>query len=82
MTMPFSLFCDTSISKAFDRALLKGLIYKLGKYGFSGNILSWLPDFLTDRTQQVKLKSTISTVRDVRAGKPQGSVLGPLLFLV
>ena len=73
-------FCD--ISKAFDRVWLKGLIYKLEKYGFSGNILSWLSDYLTDRTQQVKLKSSISTVRKVMAGVPQGSVLGPLLFLV
>ena len=41
-----------------------------------------MSDYLTDRTQQVKLKSSISTVRKVMAGVPQGSVLGPLLFLV
>ena len=73
-------FCD--ISKAFDRVWLRGLIYKLEKYGFRGNLLAWLTDYLTDRTQQVKLKSSISIVGRNKAGVPQGSVLGPLLFLI
>ena len=66
----YAFFTFWDISKAFDPALLKGLIYKLGKYGFSGNFLSCLSEYLTDRTQQVKLISTISTVREVKAGVP------------
>ena len=73
-------FCD--ISKAFDRVWIKGLIYKLKHYGFAGNILSWLGDYLQGRTQQVKISSSCSTVGRLLSGVPQGSVLGPLLFLV
>ena len=59
----------------FSHALLVG-------YGFRGNLLAWLTDYPTDRTQQVKLKSSISIVGRNEAGVPQGSVLGPLLFLI
>ena len=72
-------FCD--ISKAFDRVWVKGLIFKLQKYGFRGQILTWLSDYLQNRTQQVKIEHSVSTVGRLWAGVPQGSVLGPLLFL-
>ena len=71
-------FCD--ISKAFDRVWIKGLIFKLEKYGFQGQILSWLSDYLHNRTQQVKIEQSVSTVGKLWAGVPQGSVLGPLFI--
>ena len=66
-------FCD--ISKAFDRVWIKGLIFELEKYGFQGKILSWLSDYLQNRTQQVKIEQSVSTVGKLWAGVPQGSVI-------
>ncbi|KAK3095789.1 hypothetical protein FSP39_019145 [Pinctada imbricata] len=77
----FSCFTFCDISKAFDRVWIKGLIYKLEKYGFKGRILAWISDYLSNRTQQVKLKNSVSSVGFLKSGVPQGSVLGPLLFL-
>ncbi|KAK3090482.1 hypothetical protein FSP39_012209 [Pinctada imbricata] len=78
----FSCFTFCDISKAFDRVWIKGLIHKLDKYGIKGQLLSWLSDYLTDRTQQVKLKNSVSSQGIINSGVPQGSVLGPLLFLI
>lgn len=78
----FSCFTFCDISKAFDRVWIKGLIHKLDKYGFKGHLLSWLSDYLTDRTQQVRLKNSVSSHGRLNSGVPQGSVLGPLLFLI
>lgn len=74
------VFCD--ISKAFDRVWHKGLIKKLNAYGFKGNFLNWLTDYLSNRTQQVIIKNNRSNIGNITAGVPQGSVLGPLLFLI
>ena len=71
-----AIFLD--ISKAFD----KGLIYKLHQYGFSRNLLALLTDFLSKRKQRVVLNGQDSSWADIKAGFPQGSILGPLLFLV
>ena len=73
-------FCD--ISKAFDRVWIKGLLLKLEKYGFTGKLHSWLSSYLTSRKIKVVLNNAISSEGDITAGVPQGSVLGPLLFLV
>ena len=74
------VFCD--ISKAFDRVWHKGLLFKLKQNGIDGVLLDWVADYLTNRKQYVILNSTASDYKDVQAGVPQGSVLGPLLFLV
>ncbi|MCG7877681.1 MAG: reverse transcriptase domain-containing protein [Candidatus Thiodiazotropha endolucinida] len=74
------VFCD--VSKAFDRVWHKGIIFKLRQLGIDGDILSWISDYLKDRRQRVLIKSCMSNFRTVNAGVPQGSVLGPLLFLV
>ena len=75
-----AIFLD--ISKAFDKVWHKGLIYKLRQYGFTGNLLTLLTDFLSNRKQRVVLNRQHSSWADIKAGVPQVSILGPLLFLV
>ena len=70
------------ISKAFDRVWHDGLLYKLEKYGVSGQLLSLLRDFLSGRVQRVTLNGYSSVWKLIQAGVPQGSILGPLLFLI
>ena len=74
------VFCD--ISKAFDKVWHKGLLFKLEKYGFKGDILGWIENYLHDRCQKVMLEGFSSGIECTNAGVPQGSVLGPFLFLI
>jgi len=74
------VFCD--ISKAFDRVWHRGLLFKLQENGIGGNLLTWISSYLNKRSQRVVLHSTESSLRPMNAGVPQGSVLGPLLFLI
>ena len=75
-----AIFCD--ISKAFDRVGHKGLLYKLSSAGISGPLLHWFTDYLDKRKQRVVLPGTASSWTSIKAGVPQCSILGPLLFLV
>ena len=74
------VFCD--ISKAFDRVWHDGLIHKLQCIGIQGPLLLWFKSYLHDRQQRVIVGGKHSSWGYIRAGVPQGSVLGPLLFLV
>ena len=70
------------ISKAFDKVWHQGLHYKLRQNGISGELLNTLTDFLDNRTQRDILNGQYSSWAKVEARVPQGSILGPLLFLI
>ena len=70
------------MSKAFDRVWHEGLIYKLKSYGVTGPLLSLLSNFLSGRYQRVVLNGKTSEWAQIKAGVPQGSILGPLFFLI
>ena len=75
-----TVFCD--ISKAFDCVWHEGLIYKLKAAGVSGDVLRWFQSYLSGRRQRVVLPGSFSEWVYIKAGVPQGSILGPLLFLL
>ncbi len=72
----------TDFSKAFDSVSHRKLIVKMKNVGITGLLLEWIIDFLTDRTQRVRIDGCLSQEVSVVSGVPQGSVLGPILFLI
>ena len=69
-------------SKAFDKVPHERLLSKLNTYGIRNSLLAWIRNFLTQRTQQVVCDGEKSVPKKVISGVPQGTVLGPLLFLL
>ena len=78
--MPITIFMD--LSKAFDTLNHDILIYKLKSYGLSEAALKLMQSYLTNRKQYVEINNTQSTKNDITVGVPQGSILGPLLFII
>ena len=70
------------ISKAFDKVWHAGLLFKLKNMEITEELLIWISNYLSDRQQRVVLQGESSCWSDINAGVPQGSILGPLLFLV
>ena len=78
--LPFSVFLD--LSKAFDTLNHHILLSKLEYYGIKSIALQWFKSYLTQRQQFVEYQEVCSSTRERETGVPQGSVLGPLLFLI
>ena len=75
-----AVFLD--ISRAFDRVWHKGLLFKLKRIGIEDEVINILSSFLADRKQRVVIDGTSSEWTSIESGVPQGSILGPILFLV
>ena len=86
----FSSYCTnniqyisyTDISKAFDTVSHRKLVAVIQSFGINAHLTNWIQNFLTNRTQIVRIKETWSSPLPILSGVPQGSVLGPLLFIL
>ena len=77
---PVNIYID--LSKAFDTLNFDILLYKLSYYGVTGTTLKLIESYLTNRVQYVKYDTHQSTLKQIKTGVPQGSILGPLLFSI
>ena len=68
--------------KAFDSVPIKFLLYKLSNIEIKGKLLRWISEFLTNRSAKVRIKDKFSHSFLILSGVPQGSILGPVLFLI
>ena len=70
------------LRKAFDCMPHRRLLTKLQSYGITGKLLDWIEDFLADRKQRVSIRGSLSDWVNTTSSVPQGSVLGPILFII
>lgn len=77
-----NIIVTLDFSKAFDRVWHEGLLSKLPALGINGQLLTWLTNYLSNRSQYVVYRGSSSNTLPITAGVPQGSVLGPTLFLL
>ena len=75
-----AVFLD--LAKAFDSVSHNILLQKLERYGIRGNVLNFFQSYLSSRSQFVKINNVESSLMNIEFGVPQGSILGPLLFLI
>ena len=78
--IPFSVFLD--LSKAFDTLNHSILLIKLKYHGIKDTPLDWFRSYVTQRLQYVEYDGIPSSTREIETGVPQGSILGPLLFII
>ena len=70
------------LARAFDTVSHDKLLYKLSKIGIGGNLLQWFRNFITGREQCIRVNSSTSPYGSVTSGIPQGTILGPLFFII
>ena len=78
----FNLVVLIDLKKAFDTVDHQILLRKLELYGIKGQALTLLKSYLTNRKQKCQIKNSFSSERLIKCGVPQGSILGPLFFLL
>ena len=74
--------CMLNLAKGFDTVCHEILLHKMHHYGIRGHYLNWFKSYLSGRLQYVKFNNSISNVQKVPIGVPQGTILGPILFLL
>ena len=79
-SLTIAVFLD--FEKAYDMVWRPGLLHKCNKLGINGKIFNYIESFITNRTFQVKINNTLSTIKNQLNGTPQGSVISSLLFLI
>ena len=78
----FTLGIFIDLSKAFNTVDHQILISKLNNYGVKGKNLSWFKSYLENRKQYLNYSNDVTNLAQIKCGVPQGSILGPLLFLI